>query len=42
MEDARSTYYDGNDLDHESFLHVVSHYGMLEWFVDGVYVGNGV
>ncbi len=35
---ARCAYNDGDDLDHESFLRVVSHYGLFEWFVYGVYV----
>ena len=43
MEVARSAYYNGDDLDRESFLHAVSHhYGMLEWFVYVVYVDDGV
>ena len=42
MKDARSAYYDGDDLDRESFLPVVSHYGLFEWFVYVVYVIDGV
>ena len=42
MEVARSTYYNEDDLDLESFFHVVSHYYMFEWFVYVVYVGDGV
>ena len=42
MEVARSAYYNGDDLDLESFFPVVSHYGMFEWFVYVVYVGYDV
>ena len=42
MRVARSAYYVDDDLDHEYFLPVVSHYGMFEWFVYVVYVGDGV
>ena len=42
MEVARSAYYDGDDMDRESFILVVSHYGLFEWFVYVVYVGDGV
>ena len=33
---------DGDDLDHEYFFPIVFHYGLLEWFVYVVYVGDGV
>ena len=42
MEVAHFAYYDGDDLDHESFFIVVSHYGMFAWFVYVVHVGDGV
>ena len=42
MEVVRFAYYDGDDLDHESLLPVVSHYIMFEWFVYVVYVSDGV
>ncbi len=42
MEVACYAYYDGDNLGHESFLLVVSHYVMFEWFVYVVYVGDGV
>ncbi len=42
MEVARFAYNDGDDLDHESFLPVVSHYGLFEWFVYVMYVSDGV
>ena len=42
MEVARSAYYNGDDLDLESFIPIVSHHGMFEWFVYVVYVGDGV
>jgi hypothetical protein len=42
VEVSRSAYYDGDDLDHESFLFGASHYGMFKWFVYVVYVGDGV
>ena len=42
MEVACSADYNGDDLDPESFIHVVSHYGMFECFVYVVYVGHGV
>ena len=35
-------YYDGDDLDMESIFSVVCHYGLFEWFVYVVYVGDGV
>ena len=41
-EDARSAYYNGDDLDLEYFFLIVSHYDMFEWFVYVVYVGYGV
>ena len=42
MEVACFAYYDVDDLDSESFFLVVSHYGLSEWFVYVVYVGDGV
>jgi hypothetical protein len=43
VEAARSTYYNGDDLDlMDSFIFVVSHYDLFEWFVYVVYVGDGV
>ena len=42
MEVARSAYYNGNDLDLESFFPIVSPYDLFEWFVYVVYVGYGV
>ena len=42
MEVSCSPYYDGDNLDHESFLPVVSHYGMFDCFIYVVYVGDGV
>ncbi len=42
MEVACSAYYDGDNPDLESFLSDVSHYGLFEWFVYVVYVGDGV
>ena len=42
MEVAGYAYHDGDDLDHESFLLVVSHYGLFEWFVYVVYVDDCV
>ncbi len=42
MEVSRSAYYDGDDLDHESFVLVMSHYGLFKWFVYVVYVIDGV
>jgi hypothetical protein len=42
VEDARSAYYNGDDLDLGSFFPFVSHYGQFEWFVYVVFVGNGV
>jgi hypothetical protein len=42
VEDACSAYYDGDDLDLESFYPVVSHYGMFKWIVYDVYGGDGV
>ncbi len=42
VEVARYAYYDGDELYHESFLSVVSHYGMFEMLVYVVYVGDSV
>ena len=42
MEVARYAYYNGDDLNLEPTFLVVSHYGMFEWFVYAVYVGDGV
>ena len=42
MEVASSAYYYWDNLDLKPFLPVVSHYGMFEWFVYVVYVGDGV
>jgi hypothetical protein len=42
VEIVRSAYYNGDDLDLESFFPVVSHYGLFEWFIYVVYVGDGV
>ena len=42
MEVARSTDYNWDDLDPEFFFSVMSHYGLFEWFVYVVYVGDGV
>ncbi len=37
-----SAHYDGNNLYLECFFDVVCHYGLFEWFVYVVYVGDGV
>ena len=42
MEFTRSIDYNGDDLYMESFFSVVPHYGLFEWFVYVVYVGDGV
>ena len=42
MEVAYSGYDDGDYLYTESILPVVFHYGLFEWFVYVVYVGDGV
>ena len=42
MEVARPAYYYGDDQDHDSVLHGVSHYDLFELFVYVVYVGDGV
>ena len=42
MEVVCPAYYDGDNLDLDFSLPVVSRYGMFEWFVYGVYVGDGV
>ncbi len=42
MEVACSAYYDGDNLYLEYILSIVSHYGLFEWFVYVVYVGDGV
>ena len=42
MEVACFANYDGDNLYLESILPVVSHYGLFEWFVYVVYVGDVV
>ena len=42
MEVAYFAYYDGDNLDPESRLPIVSHYGMFSWFVYVVDAGDGV
>jgi hypothetical protein len=42
VEVARLAYYNGDDLDLKTYFFNVSHYGLFEWFVYVVYVGNGV
>ena len=42
MEVASLAYYNEDDLDLKSCFSVVSHYGLFEWFICVVNVGNGV
>ena len=42
MEVVISAYYYWDNVYLNSFLSVVSHYGMFEWFVYVVYVGDSV
>jgi hypothetical protein len=42
VEVARSAYYNGEDIDLEYILLVVAYYGLFEWVVYVVYVGDGV
>ena len=41
MEVARSAYSNGDEFDLEPCFHAVTHYGLLEWHVYVVYVGDG-